>query len=150
MSRDSGWGALLSDLGCIVCCGAQTPVMALRPSCFLACGILVPSPGIKPMSPALQGRFLTAGPPGKSLEQTFKGGDEAAMYLACCRSSKEACVARSERVSGSQILGMPGGIFHGHNLGWEVWVAASIRLIDARLLLNTLQCTDSFLQQRFV
>ena len=29
-------------------------------------------------------------------------------------------------------------------------VAAGIRLIDARLLLNTLQGTDSFLQQRFV
>ena len=102
------------------------------------------------MPPALQGRFLTAGPPGKFLEQTFEGGDEAATYLACCRSTKEACVARSEHVSGSQILGMPGGIFHGHNLGWEVWVAAGIQLIDARLLLNTLQCTDSFLQQRFV
>ena len=32
----------------------------------MACGILVPQPGIKPMSPALQGRFLTTGPPGKS------------------------------------------------------------------------------------
>ena len=41
--------------------------------------------------------------------------------MACSRSSKEACVARSERVSGSQMLGMPGGIFHRHNLGWEVW-----------------------------
>ena len=30
------------------------------------CGILVPRPGIEPMSPALQGRFLTTGPPGKS------------------------------------------------------------------------------------
>ena len=31
-----------------------------------ACGILVPRPGIKPVSPALQGGFLTTGPPGKS------------------------------------------------------------------------------------
>ena len=31
------------------------------------CGILVPWPGIKPTSPALEGRFLTTGPPGKSL-----------------------------------------------------------------------------------
>ena len=30
----------------------------------IACGILVPRPGIKPMS-ALGGRFLTTGPPGK-------------------------------------------------------------------------------------
>ena len=32
-----------------------------------AWGILVPQPGIKPKSPALGGRFLTTGPPGKSL-----------------------------------------------------------------------------------
>ena len=32
-----------------------------------ACGILVLRPGIEPESPALQDRFLTAGPPGKSL-----------------------------------------------------------------------------------
>ena len=34
----------------------------------MACGILVPGPGIKPMSPALQGGFLTTGPPGKFQE----------------------------------------------------------------------------------
>ena len=39
---------------------------AYRPSCFLACGILVPWPGIEPVFPALQGRFLTTGPPRKS------------------------------------------------------------------------------------
>ena len=33
----------------------------------MACGILVPRLGIKPMSPALQRGFLTTGPPGKSL-----------------------------------------------------------------------------------
>ena len=32
----------------------------------MACGILVPPPGMEPMSPALEGRFLTTGPPGKS------------------------------------------------------------------------------------
>ena len=31
-----------------------------------ACGILVPRPGIEPMSPALAGGFLTPGPPRKS------------------------------------------------------------------------------------
>ena len=35
-------------------------------SSSMACGILVHLPGIKPMSPALQGGFLTSGPPGKS------------------------------------------------------------------------------------
>ena len=32
-----------------------------------ACGILIPQPGIEPVSPALEGGFLTTGPPGKSL-----------------------------------------------------------------------------------
>ena len=35
-------------------------------SCSKACGILVPRPGINPSSPALEGRFLTTGPPGRS------------------------------------------------------------------------------------
>ena len=33
----------------------------------VACGVLVPRPGIKLTSPAFQVRFLTTGPPGKSL-----------------------------------------------------------------------------------
>ena len=32
-----------------------------------ACGILIPQPGTEPVSPALEGGFLTTGPPGKSL-----------------------------------------------------------------------------------
>ena len=32
-----------------------------------ACGILIPQPGIEPVSPALEGGFFTTGPPGKSL-----------------------------------------------------------------------------------
>ena len=39
-------------------------VAALRLSCPMACGILVPRPGVTPTSPALQGEFLTPGPPG--------------------------------------------------------------------------------------
>ena len=38
-----------------------------RFSCSKACGILVPRPGIKTMSPALQGGVLSTGPPRKSL-----------------------------------------------------------------------------------
>ena len=34
--------------------------------CSVACGILVPRPGIQPASPALPGGFLTIGPLGKS------------------------------------------------------------------------------------
>ena len=36
-------------------------------SCSVACGILVPQPEIKPLSPALKDGFLTTGPPRKSL-----------------------------------------------------------------------------------
>ena len=32
----------------------------------IACGILVPRPGIRLAPPALEGGFLTTGPPGKS------------------------------------------------------------------------------------
>ena len=41
-------------------------------NCFVACGILVTQPGVKPTYPALQGGFLTPEPPGKSLEREFK------------------------------------------------------------------------------
>ena len=39
----------------------------------LACEILVLQPGIEPVSPALQGRFVTAGPPGKTLLGSLNG-----------------------------------------------------------------------------
>ena len=38
------------------------------PNCPIVCGILVPRPGIEPVSPASEGRFLTTGPPEKSLQ----------------------------------------------------------------------------------
>ena len=31
-------------------------------SCSMTCGIFIPGPGMKPTSPALQGKFLTTGP----------------------------------------------------------------------------------------
>ena len=46
-------------------------IMALRLRSSEACGILVPHPGIQPTSPALAGRFLTTGPPGKSPDNCF-------------------------------------------------------------------------------
>ena len=52
----------------IFCCHERASLVAwgcaLR--CSAACGILVPRPGIKPACPALEGRFLTTAPPGKS------------------------------------------------------------------------------------
>ena len=35
----------------------------------------LPGPGIEPVSPALAGRFLTTGPPGKSSQHIFKDKD---------------------------------------------------------------------------
>ena len=52
-------------------------VVACRPSCFVTCGILVPWPVIKRLSPVLQGRFLTTGPPGKSPDNVY------CAYLLC-------------------------------------------------------------------
>ena len=40
----------------------------------MTCGILVPGPGIEPTSPAQAGGFLTAGLPGKPLEDGFMSG----------------------------------------------------------------------------
>ena len=60
-----------------LCCGARAslclwlrdPVVAAHGlSCPVACGILVPQPGIQPGSPDLEGGFQTAGPPTKSPE----------------------------------------------------------------------------------
>ena len=45
------------------CMGSDDVVHGL--SCPVACGILVPQPGIEPTSPTLEGRFLITGPPGK-------------------------------------------------------------------------------------
>ena len=43
-------------------------VVVCRLNFSAACGILVPRPGMESAFPALEGRFLTSGPPGKSLK----------------------------------------------------------------------------------
>ena len=45
--------------------------MAHGLSCPAAWGILVPRPGIEPVSLALEGGFLATGSPGKSLKLIF-------------------------------------------------------------------------------
>ena len=56
----------LTVLGLSCRCKGFSPGVAYRLSFPMACGILAPLPGIKPVSPVLEGRFLTTGPPGKS------------------------------------------------------------------------------------
>ena len=51
---------------------ADSLVVVHKFSCPKAHGILVPQFGIEPTPSALEGRFLTIGPPGKSLEG-FRG-----------------------------------------------------------------------------
>ena len=45
--------------------------MIHRLSCLAVSGILVPRAGIEPTTPALQGRFLVTGLPGKYLQSYF-------------------------------------------------------------------------------
>ena len=52
----------------VFCCKVSVVVGPNRLSCPVACGILLPQPGIEPTSSASQDRFLTTGPPGKSWE----------------------------------------------------------------------------------
>ena len=62
---------LLSSCGTRALEWAGSVVVACGLSCPVACGILVPRPGIKPTSPALEGGLLTTGPLGKSLVYDF-------------------------------------------------------------------------------
>ena len=49
-------------------------------------GILVPGPGIKPVSPVLQGGLSTTGPPGKFLKMIF---------LKYLKKIKTLCISRA-------------------------------------------------------
>ena len=67
-----------------LCCGTQaSPVAAAELSFPAACGILVPWPGIEPMSPALEGGFLATGSPRKSPFSRFYNWGE---MLTCSRN----------------------------------------------------------------
>ena len=64
-------GSQLHHAGSFIVVHRSSSYMACRLSCSMACGILVPQPGIEPASPALQSRFLTTGLPGKSSAMTI-------------------------------------------------------------------------------
>ena len=49
-----------------------------------ACGLLAPRPGIKPVPPALEGKFPTTGPPGK-----------CTLSVSMCILSLECCLLHS-------------------------------------------------------
>ena len=67
--------SVLKDHSCSVKTLVADPgsvVTVHRLSCSAECGILVPRPGIEPLSLALQSGFLTTGPPGKSSKSFSK------------------------------------------------------------------------------
>ena len=70
-----------------------SPVVACGFSCFAASGILVPQPGIKPMSPACEGSFLTTGPRGKSLPSSFdpRGSQLSSLEMEFWLSGVSGC-----------------------------------------------------------
>ena len=53
------------------CCTGGSGVVVHGLGCPEAREILVPRPGVQPLSPAFEGRFLTTGPPGMSLYALF-------------------------------------------------------------------------------
>ena len=58
------WDLSLQPSGFFLVEGPRFSVVVVRGlSCPMACGILVPQPGIEPMPPALEGGFLVTGPP---------------------------------------------------------------------------------------
>ena len=73
-------GLFVVARGLLSSCGLQAPgrvgsvVVVHGLSCPTACWILVPWPGIEPVSPELAGGFLTTAPPGKSCMQTLSCG----------------------------------------------------------------------------
>ena len=91
------------DLHCIMqdislwCVGSV--VVACGLSCSAACGILVPLPGIKPMSLALKGGLLNTRPPGKSwilFEGISFGGVRKLLHTAstCVHACMLSCFSR--------------------------------------------------------
>ena len=62
-------GSFIAAHGVLSSCGVGSVVAAYGLSCPAACGILVTQSGIEPTPPALEGRFLTTGPPGKPQPQ---------------------------------------------------------------------------------
>ena len=72
----------------------------------------LPRPGIKPMSRALAGRFLTTGPPGKSLYHSFVGG----CYLSVMLASGVSGVRR-EGAEGKDRVPGGGGLIDGQQDG---------------------------------
>ena len=62
-------------------CHGHSVVAACGLGCPMACGILLPLPGIELAYPGLQGRFLSTGPPGKSVSHFKTRGVSPAHHI---------------------------------------------------------------------
>ena len=66
------WGPPLQGARFSLVVAVGLAVASSGPSCPGATRIFIPGPGTEPTSPALEGRFLTAGLAGKSLNLVLK------------------------------------------------------------------------------
>ena len=99
------------DLGCILWEFSKqrmnSPGVACRLSCSTLGGILVPRPGIKPMSPALQSRFLTTGP--------YQGSPSVKYILTTKKKGSWGCCIRILSPVGAELHWTP-------KSGSQVWL----------------------------
>ena len=65
-------GSVIHGMWAVLLRRASSVVAAHGLSCPVACGLPVPQLGMEPTSPALEGRFLTTGLPGKSHKSILK------------------------------------------------------------------------------
>ena len=110
-------GACASHCDGFSCCEAQVlghtgAILVVHGlSCPAACGILLPAPGIEPMSPALSGGFLTTRPPGKSHPLIFlrRKSRSRECWLALTGEADQRVESRQSRLLKDALL-QPRGI----------------------------------------
>ena len=95
-------------------------------TCPMACGVLVPRPRIEPASPALDGRFLTTGPPGKS-QVTSWGYCQARPGVTCSGAGESGDVSPP-----SGLAWQPGDLLCSYNLGADSCVVLGGGCLSSR------------------
>ena len=88
----------------IIFCGVLFVAWGL--SFSAVCGILVPWPVIEPVSPALQGRFLATGPPGKSHNNEIESGKQTNNWQTKVQgqTASQVILYTLESISPSQVI----------------------------------------------
>ena len=88
----------------IIFCGVLFVAWGL--SFSAVCGILVPWPVIEPVSPALQGRFLATGLPGKSHNNEIESGKQTNNWQTKVQgqTASQVILYTLESISPSQVI----------------------------------------------